>query len=205
MTLKTIRIAVLATVLAAGSVQAQFVAPLQAPTLQAERPVVLRSLPSFPHVYGTSDGLPPADPQAADLYRADPKLHAGFAFNSQWAIEGTLTNPNYVQRLTYLGSGPRLAQGVPLGTGGYDFVLAPRLTVPIDDRLSAFGKLGVAASERVHRQGTITDVGPAASVGTTYQLKNGQTVTAEIPLSPIERKAISGSTAGYGARLKVGF
>lgn len=165
----------------------------------------MRSLQSFPSVYGGAEGLPPSDPLAVDLYRSDPKLHIGVAFNAYLGIEATLTNPNYVQRLTYVGSGPRLAQGVPLGTGGYDFILAPKLTLPVDDPMSAFGKLGVAASERVHRQGSITDIGPAASVGTTYKLKNGQTVTAEIPLSPIERKAISGSTAGYGARLKVGF
>lgn len=194
-----------ATLLTASSAQAQFVTPPQAPVLQAERPAPMRNLQSFPGVYGESEGLPPSDPLAVDLYRYDPKLHAGVAFSSHFGIEATLTNPNYVQRLTYMGSGPRLAQGVPLGTGGYDFVLAPKLTLPIDDRLSAFGKLGVAASERVHRQDTITDIGPAASVGTTYKLKNGQTVTAEIPLSPLERKAISGSTAGYGARLKVGF
>lgn len=203
--MKAFQIVVTTIALAAGSAQAQFVAPLQTPVLQAERPAAMRSLQSFPNVYGTSEGLPPADPLALDLYRSDPKLHIGIAFNSHLGIEATLTNPNYVQRLTYMGSGPRLAQGVPLGTGGYDFILAPKLTLPLDDRLSAFGKLGVAASERVHRQDTITDIGPAASVGTTYKLKNGQTVTAEIPLSPIERKAISGSTAGYGARLKVGF
>lgn len=203
--MKTCQIVLTTMVFAAGSAHAQFVAPLAAPVLQAERPAPMRNLQTFPSVYGGVEGLPPDDPLALDLYRNDPKLHAGVAFNSFLGIEATLTNPNYVQRLTYVGAGPRLAQGVPLGTGGYDFILAPRLTIPLDDRLSAFGKLGVAASERVHRQGTVTDVGPAASVGTTYQLKNGQTVTAEIPLSPIERKAISGSTAGYGARLKVGF
>jgi hypothetical protein len=205
MTLKTIRIAALASFFAAGSALAQLVVPPPAPVLQAERLAPMRDLASFPAVYGASEGVAPADPLALDLYRSDPKLHIGVAFSSYLGIEATLTNPNYVQRLTYVGGGPRLAQGVVLGAGGYDFVLAPRLTVPIDDRLSAFGKLGVAASERVHRQDTITDIGPAASVGTTYKLKNGQTVTAEIPLSPIERKAISGSTAGYGARLKVGF
>lgn len=203
--MKPIRIATLATLFATGSAFAQLVAPPQAPVLQAERSVPMRNLDAFPSVYGATEGLAPADPLALDLYRSDPKLHIGVAFSPYLGIEATLTNPNYVQRLTYMGGGPRLAQGVALGTGGYDFILAPRLTLPIDDRLSAFGKLGVAASERVHRQDTLTDIGPAASVGTTYKLKNGQTVTAEIPLSPIERKAISGSTAGYGARLKVGF
>lgn len=200
-------------VFAAGGARAQLVGPAPEPAFKADQPALLRNLPSYSRFHGTIEGLAPADPQALDLYRADPKLTAGVDFNPYLGMEATFVNPNHREGLhlvagdlgTFLGNGPRLAQGTPLGTGGYDVDLAARLRVPVDDRLGAFGKLGVGASERVHHTGTTTDVGAAASVGLTYKLNTTQTVTAEVPLGPLERKAMSGATDGYGARLKFGF
>ena len=42
--------------------------------LQAELPTLMRSVPSASPFYGSIEGLPPADPRAVELYRADPKL-----------------------------------------------------------------------------------------------------------------------------------
>jgi hypothetical protein len=205
MIVKATQIALIATVFGAAGAQAQLAPPPAAPVLQAERPATMRSLQAYPRLESVMEGLPPSDPQALDLYRVDPKLLVGFTVNSYLGMEAKITNPNYLERMQFIGLGPRLAQGAPLGVGGYNFDLVGRLTVPIDDRLSGFGKLGVAATERIRRNDSISDIGMAASVGTTYQLKNGQTLTAEVPLGPIERKALSGSPSGYGARLKLGF
>lgn len=211
--MRTTHLVFTVAVFAAGGAHAQRIESAPTPALQAERPAAMRDMPSFSRLYGVVEGLPPADPQAADIYRADPKLTAGFNVNANLAIETTFVNPNHREGLhavagdpgSFLGSGPRLAQGVSLGTGGYDLEAAARLTVPVDDRLSAIGKLGIASSERQHHTGTTNEVGAAASLGATYKLNRTQTLTAEIPLGAIARKEMSGSADGYGARLKFGF
>lgn len=203
--MKPIQIALIAAWFAASGAQAQLVAPAPGPALLAERPAALPGLPSFPVLVSESVGLPPSDPLAPYVYRTEPKVHGRIDFNPYLGLETTFTNANYVERLHYNEGGPRLATGAPLGIKGYNFDLAARLTVPVDDQLSAFGKLGVAASERQHHTGTVNELGPAAAVGATYKLKNGQTATAEIPLSPMARKALTGAAGGYGAQLKLGF
>lgn len=198
-------IALTAVLLAAGSAQAQLIAPLPTPALQAECPAALRKVPSFPRAYAGGEGLPPADPLALDIFRADPKLVAGVDLNSRLGIETTFTNPNYLEGMHYVGFGPRLAQGIPLGVGGFDLTLATCLNVPVDERLSAFGTLGVGALVRQHHEVSTLDVGPVASVGATYKLNSRQTATAEIPLGAMARKKMSGSTTGLGASVKLGF
>lgn len=203
--MKTVLTALAGAVLAAGSAQAQWVTPLPAPALQAAPSATVRNLPTFPRLEASSQGLGPADPAAPDLYRPDPKLVAAVAFNPIAGVEATFTNRDYVERLTYIGGGPRLAQGVPLAVGGYDLKVAARMVVPVDDRLSGFGRLGMAVSQRDQHKYSTSDIGPAASVGGSYKLGQGQSATVEIPLDPIERRQMSGSKTGYGARLKLGF
>jgi hypothetical protein len=203
------RIALTAILLVAGGAQAQLIAPALQPALQSalqtERPAALRNVPSFPRYVAHGEGLPPADPLALDLYRADPKLFAGVDLNSRLGIEATFNNPNYREGLHYIGFGPRLAQGIPLAVGGFDLNVGARLSVPVDDRIDAFGTLGVATVVRKKHDISTADVGTLASVGATYKVNSRQTATAEIPLGAIARKAMSGSTTGLGASVKLGF
>jgi len=205
-------------IVAAGSAAAQLLPAATDPVLRADPPTTLRSLQPYAPFHARAEGLPPADPNAVESYRADLKLTAGFNVNPNFSLEATFVNPLYQDGLRYIGPGPRLAQGVPLGysgsnpglgmprgVGGYDLDLVAKLAVPIDRRLSAFGKLGVATSERRLRDNTTTEFGTAASVGATYQLTNGQTITAEVPLGAMARKAMTGAADGYGARIKLGF
>lgn len=188
----------------AGGAQAQKVEQPASPTLETGIPAPMLKLSSFPRFYSGSEGLPPADPQAPDYWRADPKLYAGVDFGSNFGVETTFTNPGYQQGLRFRGTGPRLAEGVPMGVGGYDLDLAAKLTLPVDDRLSAFGTLGVSASARNYHDGNTFGVGPLGSLGATYKMNNKQTATVEVPLG-MARKSISGARGGYGASLKLGF
>ena len=216
--MKAIYVVITLAVLAQGTASAQLLPPPPDPAFQAALPAGPRSLPSASGFYASSIGLPPADPLALELYRADPKLSAGFAFNPNFGIEANFVNPLYSEVPQYLGLGPRLAQGVPLGfsgprptrgaprgVGGFDADLSARLTVPVDDRLSAFGKVGVAATQRKPHAVSTTEFSTAASLGATYQRDNGQTITAEAPLGTAARKALTGAPGGYGGRVKLGF
>ena len=203
--MKPIHIALSAALGVVANAHAQLFEPASVPTLQATTPRAMLELSPARRVYAGSDGLPPADPKAPDYYRADPKLYAGIIFNPYLGIEAKFTNPGYREGLYFVGLGPRQAKPVPLGVGGFDFETVGRLTVPVDDKLSAFGTLGVAAIARQRHYCKTLDIGPAGSVGATYKLNNGQTATAEIPLGAAARKAMSGQSGGIGARLKLGF
>lgn len=189
----------------AGAAHAQLLAPADVPALQAERRTATTSVPTFPVMRGHTQGLAPADPLAADIYRSDPKLFASIDLNPNLGVEATLVNPRYWEGQRYVGGTVRLAQGAPLNVGGFDLQLAARLTVPLTDRLDAFGKVGVARSERQRRDDRMTSTTGAASIGTNFKLDNGQTATLEVPLGAVARKALSGVNDGYGAALKVGF
>lgn len=199
------RIVLFVAVYAAGSAQAQLLAPTGDVALKAAPRTALPLIRSSPYLDNDSSGLPPGDPQAVYLYRADPKLSASIQFTPAFAVESTLTNPNYSPAPRYVGSGPRLAQGAPLLVGGYDVETAGRLAIPVNDDLSTYGKLGIASSVRQHWQGRTTDVGAAASVGASLKLNQGQTATLEIPISTVSRKTFGGTDGSYGARLRLGF
>jgi len=189
---------------AAGSARAQLLAA-PGPAIAAERPATIRNLVAFPQLSGVAQGLPPDDPLAPYLYQADPKLYARADFNANVAIETTLTNPDYLDRLKYVGNQPRLAQGAVLGAHGLDVQLAARLTLPIDEHVGIFTKTGVAGMGRKSLGAAATSLGPWVSVGVTYKLDNGQTATAEIPLATIARKIMGGVAGGHAARLNLGF
>ncbi len=190
---------------AAGAAHGQLLPSAPAPALKASKPSPIAGLAPATSFYGRSEGLPPADPQAPDIYRADPKLVVGVQVNPVLGIDATMTNPDYKEGLHYRGAGPRDAAAVPLGKRGYDLSTVARASVPVNDRLSTFGTLGVTASVRKHPDGTTIDTGPAASVGANYRVNSKQTATAEVPLGAMERQRMSGAKDGVGARLKLGF
>jgi hypothetical protein len=203
---KPTRIALMVTVMfSAAGAHAQLVELASGPTIQAERPVVMRDFATFPQLSGMAQGLPPSDPLAPDLYRADPKLYARLDFNRNVGLEATLTNPDYLDRIKYLGSGPRLAHGAVIGTGGFNFQLAARLSRSVDEQLGVFSKVGMAALERQHQDGVTSSSGAWLSTGATYKLDRGQTATLEIPIGAMARKTMSGAASGYAARLNLGF
>lgn len=218
MTFKSIPFVITFAIIIQSSAFGQQLPAPDEPALRADAAPRMRSLPAASAFHADSIGLPPADPLAVELYRADPKLVVGFDVNPLFGLEATFVNPLHREGLTYLGSGPRLAQGVPLnfsgprpspgaphGVGGFDLDLAARLTVPLDERWHAFGKLGATVSQRKYGTTSGTEIAPAASVGATYKLDNGQTLTAEAPLGALARKALSGVSGAGGARVKLGF
>lgn len=194
------RICAAAALLAAGSAQGQLIEP------RSERQAAIRmparaSLPSLPGFYAGSQGLAPADPLALDLFRADPKLYAGVDFGGGFGIETRFVHPDYREGLHYMGYGPRLANGIPLGEQGFDFDLVARQSVPVGEGLGVFGELGLSSARRQHHEVGTTAIGPAASVGATYKLNSKQTATLEAPLGGTALKTLG----GYGANLKLGF
>jgi len=192
-----------AGLLAAGAVHAQLVDLAPATTLGAERRAVLGDLPAYPRTYAGGEGMP--DPHRFDLYRADPRLYAGIDFNSRLALETSFTNPDYREGLHYHPPGPPPAGGIQMGVGGFNLNVGARLTVPIDDRLSAFARVALSYQERV-RHGVTTSALPAdVRVGATYQLNRRQSVTAEVPLTALARKMLMGGAGGPSGVVRLGF
>lgn len=193
-----------AALLVAGSAHGQLLETPASPTLNTPVPSI-RSLPPSSRFHAHSQGLPPADPKAPDHWRADPKLQVGVDLTPNLDLEAKLTNPNYREGKRFIGLGPRLAKGVPLGKDGLDLEVAARASVVVDDQLTAFGATGVMASSRKYPQGTTTGISPVASVGATYKMNRKQTATAEMPLGEMERKKLSGASNGLAGSLTLGF
>lgn len=202
--MKPVCLAISAILCSAGGAHAQLLERPAAPALESTAPMPLDKLRPATGWYAGSEGLPPADPKAPDWWRAEPKLFAGIELAPHLGIEATFTNPGYRQGLRYQGHGPRLAEGVALGAKGYNFDVAGRASVAVNDSLSAFGTLGVAADVRKYPGVKAVDAGPTGSVGATYKLNSKQTATAEIPLGA-GVKRISGARGGFGGTVKLGF
>jgi hypothetical protein len=202
---KTARLALMLVLFATAGARAQLLEPASDATAKLGRQATERSFPSFPHFYAGSEGSPPADPLALDIYRLAPKLFAGVDLNPTTGIEMTLTNPDHYEGMRFQGFGPRRADSVQVGANGFNFDAVARVTVPVDNQLAVFGKVGVSAAERKKHDGSTLDVGPAASLGATYKLNSRQTATAEVPLGAIARKALTGSAGALGGHVKLGF
>ncbi|MFP5391703.1 MAG: hypothetical protein ACLGI6_09175 [Gammaproteobacteria bacterium] len=202
--MKTVQIALPLLLLAAGGAHAQLVEPSPAPILEPGASRGMRPLAPYTPFHAGVEGLPPADPQALDLYRPDLKLHAGVDLGPYLSIESKFTNPGYREGMHFRGPGPRRADPMPLAAEGFDLDLASRVSVPVDERLDAFGTLGMAASVRKLRHGKSTDFGPIGSVGATYKLERGRTATLEVPLRAMTRTS-AGGMPGLGANLTLGF
>jgi hypothetical protein len=142
-------------------------------------------------------------------FRTDPRLVAGVNLNPFLAVE-----TGYVERIDrgFHKIDPGRPEDVSgaLGARGFHSYLAGKLTVPVDDKLSAYGKLGIAYSERKGGDNgykTDVDAGPYVGVGAKYRLNEKAAVTVEAQRHGDTAKKWGGATNanGVGAKLKLGF
>jgi OOP family OmpA-OmpF porin len=140
-----------------------------------------------PHAY-VGVGAAIADDLNTDDYRVSPKLFGGYEFTPNWGVEAGYTR--FHEKSDYNSNGSYVA-------GKY--------TVPVADRLSAFGKLGLEHSERTNwaRQ-TDRDNGLYGGVGLQYALNGKLGLTAEY--ERYGKDKTSGAKADvYTVGLKYGF
>lgn len=198
--------------LAGAGAWAQLVEPAGTPQLQrqAQDSVFAKSVKPAPQPYVKDEADHP-DPKLFPDFRTDPKLRAGFDLNRYVGIEAGYQNL-YSRGFHYADPGrPNEREGA-LGNNGSAGYVAGKLTVPVDDRFTAFGKVGVAHSEREIRDSATTsareaDVGPYANLGARYKLNDRTSVSAQYEKFGDSAKKFGNDTnaSGLSAKLKIGF
>jgi hypothetical protein len=206
------RFVLAAGLLGTSGAQAQLLDPASQPQPQAQPSAEAKAfakLPSpFEPSYVRNDAANPND-RLMEGFRTDPRLVGGINLNPNLAIE-TGYAELFDRGFHKIDPGrPEDVSGA-LGVHGFHSYLAGKLTVPVSDNFSAYGKLGVAYSERKGADNgpmTDVDVGPYASAGAKYRLNEKATVTGEVQRHGDTGNKWGGATNGngMGAKLKLGF
>lgn len=140
-----------------------------------------------PHGY-VGLGAVTAKDQASDDYRVSPKVFGGYQLNPNVGVEAGYTK-------LHNDAGHN-------SNGSY---VAGTYTVPLGERFSAVGKLGVQHSERTNYVGqTDRDNGLYGGVGVQYALNDKMAVTADYERYGKD-KAIGAKADAYTVGLKYGF
>lgn len=219
------RLAFAAAIFLAGSAQAQSLEP-QAGTYSNPKQAAIQEsfdkaqrLP-YPRAYGGNEAASPNDKAFAGLFKRDPRLVGGYELFPNLAVEA-----GYVYLLDYgfhrIEPGPDAAPG-GLNHNNFSSHLAFKYTLPLTDRLSAFGKVGVAHSVMtpslnvVALEGTgaegkplrrkETDTGRYLGVGAQYKLSENASVDAQYGShGDAARWGKASNSTGARANLKIGF
>jgi OOP family OmpA-OmpF porin len=174
--MKQLILALVASIAAVGAAQAQ--------STTANPPYAAGFTP---HAY-VGVGAAIADEVWNGDYHVSPKIYGGYEFTPNWGVEAGYTQ--FHEKSDYNSNGSYIA-------GKY--------TVPIDERFSAFGKLGLQHSERTNlaRQ-TDRDNGLYGGIGVQYALNRNLALTAEYERYGKDKS--SGAKADvYTVGLKYGF
>ena len=116
-------------------------------------------------------GAATADNKSVDEYKTNAKIYGGYDFDQNWGIEAGYTD---------FGK-ENVSIGNVKGSGTY---VAGKYTVPLGDRFSGYGKLGVSYNERKYSDGLGSqvnnyDTGLYGGVGVEYKLNEKLAVNAE--------------------------
>ena len=128
-------------------------------------------------LYGGNEAANPNDRQFQG-FRTDPRLVIGYAFNQYLAVEAGyshLRDEGFHKINPYDPVESAVAAGA-LGAKSFTSYLAAKITVPVNDRLSAYGKVGVAGSV-VKKDGFVTEQMVAAQGGNKPAVFNSETGT----------------------------
>lgn len=117
--------------------------------------------------------------QATDDTRVTPKIFAGVDFDQHWGVEGGYSHSNTKDYNVNLGNN-NVGKAYVNGDSAY---VAGKYTMPVNDRISAYGKLGVSYNERENTGvlGNYTDrqTGAYGGLGAQYKLNERLSVVAE--------------------------
>lgn len=216
--MKSIHFALAAGLLAAGGAQAQLLDGAASNDLSGTPALSqpFAKLQPVPRTYmgnaAETGGLRYQDKSAFGVYVSDPKLFAGVNLAPNFAIEAGYANL-YTRGFHFADyARPEEVNGA-LGTKGSNSYLAARLDVPVNDQFSAYGKLGVAVSERVYHDKTLrgtasdTDVGAYVGMGARYKVNEKASVSAgyEQYGNSAQKWGSQTNNSGLQAKFKMGF
>lgn len=229
--MKATGIVLAVSLLVVGSAEAQL-ADTPAPRLEAEPagPVgpLAQGFKRYRPVYGGNETANPNDRQFTG-FRTDPRLVLGYAFNRYLAIE---TGFSYLQDKGFhkidtfhprdAAMEAALAAG-DIAARSHTTYVAARITVPVSDRLTAYGKFGIAQSEVKASDNLVTPervrshiagqgyggesaTGAYGAVGARYKLNDRATLKGEARLNGSASKFGSAANAsGVHGSVGIGF
>ena len=114
-----------------------------------------------------------------DDWKAGGKVFAGYNLDQNWAVEAGYTR--FGNQDINVTSTPGFAQGEVKSSSSY---VAAKYAMPLNDRLSAYGKLGVARNERkvdtpFNTSYSHNDNGVYGAVGLQYALGQNMSLVGE--------------------------
>ena len=217
--MKTSSFALAAGLLAAGGAQAQLLDGATAPRTLSSTPAPSQpfgKVQPVPRTYMGNAAEPVGlrNPSKSEfgVYVADPKLFGGINLSPHVALETGYANL-YTRGYHFADyARPDEVNGA-LGTKGFNSYLAARVNVPVNDSFSAYGKVGVAYSERVAHDKTLratasdSDVGAYAGMGARYKLTEKASVSAQYEQYGNSAKKWGSETnnSGLSAKFRMGF
>ena len=209
---RAFRMLAAAALVAAGGALAQLVDPAP-PSPQAQPSLEARAFAKIPTPYERAylrDEGAHSFTSLFDGYRTDPRLVGGINLNRHLALEA-----GYRERkdrgFHAIDLFDPLDTAGALGTRGLHSYLAVKATLPVTDRLSAHGALGVAYSERrgsdaIGKNDNV-DVGAYTRLGAQYRLNEKAAVNVESQNfgNSVQKWGKDTNGSGVNAKLKLGF
>ena len=153
-------------------------------------------------------GVVSAHNRMTDDRHEDAKIFGGVDFSNNVGVEAGYVNFSNQDR-QYSQEATGIPGGVKTSTKGYGAYVAAKYTVPISERFSAYGKLGLAHSQRKWKSdigyaSTDNDNGVYAGLGAQYKLNENISVVGEY--ENYGKGKDSGAPAGvWSAGVKFGF
>jgi OOP family OmpA-OmpF porin len=148
-----------------------------------------------PHAY-VGIGAATANNKSADEYKTNAKIYGGYEFDQNWGVEAGYTNFD--------------KEDIPVGNvKGSGTYVAGKYSVPLGERFTGYGKLGVSYNERKLSSSTLGqvnsyDTGLYGGVGVEYKLNQNLALNAEYERYGKD-KAFGAKADVYTVGLKYGF
>jgi len=178
------RLSLAAIVFAAAPAQAQLVEPgPAAPVALADtRARSVFSAPreprfeTFPRTYGGNLSANPNDRLFAGMFKTDPRLLMGIAVAPGLSFEAGYVNLIDQGFRPVNERDPEDTTGA-IGLGGFNLHAAAKVSQPLGERVTAYGKLGVAHSQ--NRRGVYRGVDTGLYTGVGARFKVSERVTVD--------------------------
>jgi len=177
------RLSLAAIVFAVAPVQAQLVEPAPAaPVALADtRARSVYSAPrgprfeTFPRTYGGNLSANPNDRLFAGMFKTDPRLLMGIAVTPGLSFEAGYVNLIDQGFRPLNERDPEDTSGA-IGLRGFNLHAAAKVSQPLGDRVTAYGKLGVAHSQNRRGANRGVDTGLYTGVGARFKVSERVTV-----------------------------
>jgi hypothetical protein len=211
--MKARRIGLAAVLLAAGAAQAQLIENLEQRRLESlpVKPGPLdKAFVPLERVYGERENPLPNQELFKDYFH-DPRFTLGLRLSPGWSLEtGYVELRDRGLHKAFEGR-PEEVTGA-LGVRSYGVHAAVKYTHAFTDRLSGFGKVGKAYSERKRDLDSMnhtdnTDVGAYLHFGAQYKLNDRTTLSGgyEVQGNAAQKFGRGVVSDGAKAKLKIGF